>query len=170
MEVLIQKYNIDCVWHFTDKSNLDSIREHGGLLSLEELERRGISIPAPGGNDLSHELDSHNGVDSFVHLCFCKSHPMLHIAKEDGRISDPEWLKIDKSIILHPEVRFTADVSNKSGIPVLDHEAAKREIDFEVIYKRTNWSDPDTQKRRQKGEKSEILVPNIVPIDMILNI
>ena len=95
---------------------------------------------------------------------------MLYRAIEDGRIKDPIWLKVDKTIILNPDVRFTPDVSNKKGVPVLDHDAAKQEIDFEVIYTRMDWLDHDIQQRRQAAEKAEILVPNHVPLNRILNI
>ncbi len=95
---------------------------------------------------------------------------MLYVAQEDGRIPNPVWLQIDKSIILNPDVRFTPDVSNKTGVPILDHEAAKNEIDFEVIYKFMNWNDPQIQQRRQLAEKAEILIPDIVPIESIKNL
>jgi len=170
MQAMIQKYCIECVWHFTDKSNIESIKRLGGLFSFSELEKNGTLIPSPGGNVWSHDADKSQGMDKFVHLCFCRAHPMLFIAQEDGRITDPVWLQVDKDTILDPNVRFTPDVSNKVGVPILDHEAAKEQIDFEVIYKYTDWSDPEIQQRRQTAEKSEILVPQFVPIDKIRNI
>lgn len=120
MKSIIQQYCITCIWHFTDRSNLESIKKYGGLLSYSELVRRGIDIPSPGGNDWSHDADKTKGMDEYVHLCFCRSHPMLHLAQEDGRITNPIWLQIDKDVILAPEVRFTTDVSNKAGVPILD--------------------------------------------------
>lgn len=170
MRALIDKYCILCFWHFTDKSNLDSIRRHGGLFSLRELENRGIVIPVPGGNEWSHDADKAKGLDTYVHLAFCNSHPMLYRAIEDERITDPIWLRIDKSVIMGPKVQFTADVSNKSGVSVLDHDGAKQNIDFEVLYTRMDWKNPEIQKRRQTAEKAEILVPNIVPLNNILNL
>jgi hypothetical protein len=170
MKTIILNYNIRWIWHFTDKSNLDSIKRHGGLFPLRELEKRGIVIPVPGGNEWSHDADKAKGLDAYVHLTFCASHPMLFRAKEDGRITDPIWLRIDKSIILDPDVRFTSDVSNKAGVSVLDHDEAKQKIDFEVLYTHMDWNVPEIQSRRQAAEKAEILVPNIVPLDNILNL
>jgi hypothetical protein len=137
---------------------------------LRLLEERGIAIPAPGGNEWSHDADRYKGFDAYVHLTFCNSHPMLFRAKEDGRITDPTWLRIDKSIILDQDVRFTSDVSNKTGVSVLDHDEAKQIIDFKVLYTRMDWNVPEIQCRRQAAEKAEILVPNIVPLDKILNL
>jgi len=168
MNTIISKYSFDGIWHFTDKSNLDSIQKNKGLLALGELERRGIGIPSPGGNEWSHDADRIKGLDEYVHLAFVDDHPMLFRAKQEERIKDPIWLKIRSEIILGATVRFCSDVSNKSGVAILDPEQAKEEIDFDVLFTYMNWRDPEIQQRRQAAIKSEILVPRLVPIDMIL--
>jgi hypothetical protein len=66
-------------------------------------------------------------------------------------------------------VRFTSDVSNKSGVAILQPEETIEEIDWEVLFTRTDWSDPEIQVRRQAARKSEILVPEFVPIEKILD-
>jgi hypothetical protein len=109
------------------------------------------------------------GVSDYVHLAFIDDHPMLFRAKEDGRITKPIWLRIDASIMLHDSVRFTSDVSNKSGVAILQPEETIEEIDWEVLFTRTDWSDPEIQARRQAARKSEILVPEFVPIEKILD-
>jgi hypothetical protein len=43
-------------------------------------------------------------------------------------------------------------------------------IDFEVLYTRTEWRNPDIQKRLQQAEKCEILVPRKIPLEMIRNL
>lgn len=170
MYQILRHYGVKWIWHFTDRSNIESIKKHGGLLSLKELNKRGIAIPSPGGNDWSHDADEQKGVHTFVHLCFLSDHPMLFVAQQDGRIKDPFWFKIDVDVMLHPDVRFSPDVSNKSGVPILDLEEAKNQLDFQVLFTRMNWGDPTIYHRRQMAEKSEILVPKIVPLDKILNL
>ena len=170
MKTIIEKYGIKNIWHFTDKANLDSILKYGGLLSLKALDDRGIEIPAPGGNQRSHETDRSKGLDSFVHLAFIKNHPMLYTAQKDGRIKNPIWLSIDTSILMDLGVRFCSSVSNSSGAKLLDYREAEKEIDFEVLYTYMNWSDSEILARRNVAEKSEILVPNIVPLDKILSL
>ncbi|SMF95087.1 protein of unknown function [Methylomagnum ishizawai] len=170
MKKILEKYKIDGVWHFTDRSNLELIKQQQGLLSLGELERRGVDIPAPGGNDWSHNADKHKGMHKYVHLAFVDNHPMLYTAKQDGRIKNPIWLKIDSSILLENGILFCSAVSNKAGVPILNLVQALTEIDFEVLFTHMDWKDPDIKKRRQAAEKSEILVPNIVPIEKILGI
>jgi hypothetical protein len=168
MIAIVKKYGFDGVWHFTDKSNLDSMQKNKGILSLGELENKGITIPTPGGNDWSHDADRMKGLDEYVHLAFVDDHPMLFRARQDERIKDPVWLKIRSEIILGDGVRFCSDVSNKSGVCILDPDEAKEEIDFEVLFTYMDWRDPDIQRRRQAAIKSEILVPRMVPIEMIL--
>lgn len=170
MNSIINKYNFDGVWHFTDRSNLELILKNKGLLAFGELERRGIEIPSPGGNDWSHSADSIKGLDEYVHLAFVDDHPMLFRAKQEERIKDPIWLKIRSEIILGEDVRFCSDVSNKSGVAILDSEQAKEEIDFDVLFIRMDWRDPVIQQRRQAAIKSEILIPRLVPIEMILGL
>ncbi len=168
MNTVLAKYKFDAVWHFTDRSNLKSIEEHEGLLSLEELERRGLEIPAPGGNQWSHDADRMKGVDGYVRLAFIDDHPMLYRAEQEGRIPDPIWLRIDSSILLVEGVRFCCEVSNKSDAAILDAEEAKEQIDFDVLFTYMDWQDPEIQARRQAAIKSEVLVPRCVPIEKIL--
>src|SRR5216684_1267056 len=54
--------------HFTDRSNLVSLKKHG-LLSARELRRRGIAARF-GGNQWSIDRDLATGMDAYVHLCF----------------------------------------------------------------------------------------------------
>lgn len=169
MNTILTRYKFDRIWHFTDRSNLELIEEYHGLLSLGEAERYGIEIPVPGGNKWSHDADKIKGLHEFVHLAFVDEHPMLFRAKQEGRIPDPIWLEIKSSILLEEGVRFCSDVSNKSGVPILTADEAKGQIDFDVLFTYMDWSDPEIQARRQAAIKSEILIPNFIPIDKILS-
>ena len=168
METLLKRYKIDSVWHFTDRSNIARILQHKGLLSLGELQRRGIAIPVPGGNQWSHDADKIKGVHEYVHLAFIDNHPMLYLAKKGSRIPDPVWIKIDSSILLNDDVRFTCDVSNKTGVELLSADEAKEGIDFEVLFTRMDWKNPAIKSRRQAAEKSEILIPKFIPLEKLL--
>ncbi|MCD4674953.1 MAG: DUF4433 domain-containing protein [Desulfobacula sp.] len=167
MESIIKEFGINDIWHFSDLSNLESINKNGGLLSLAELTQRGIIISKPGGNEWSHDADRRTGLDTYIHLSFLKNHPMQYIAHNDGRHPEPIWLRIDTKILLKNTTHFCCDVSNKSGVQILNSKEAKEQIDFEVLFKQTDWNDPDIYKRRQAAEKSEILVPDFIPLDMI---
>lgn len=161
-----QQYQVK-FYHFTDRLNLPLIRKLGGLHSLASLKKQGIVIPRPGGNEWSHDADGMSGVDTFVHLCLCNTHPMEWQARQEGRISDTIFLEIDASVRLLPGVRYTPDVSNKSGVVSIPLSQAA--IDFESAYCRTDWSVPAIYARRQAVEKCEILIPNHVPMKYIRN-
>jgi ssDNA thymidine ADP-ribosyltransferase DarT-like protein len=155
--------------HFTDSANLASIRQHG-LLSMRELQRRGIEIPAAGGNQWSRDADKAAGMDAYVHLCFKRGHPMEKSAVDGGNIKDLRYLPIKPQVIKLPGVMITKDVSNKSGVVPGDPAAMLDQLDLEVLYKRTNWKDPEIYKRLVAAEKCELLIPDHIPLEHIMNI
>ena len=161
---------ISFLFHFTDRRNIALIRELKGLHPLAELNKMGIQIPAPGGNQWSRDADAMMGMDHYVHLCFRNNHPMEHVARTDGRIGDSIFLEVHPEVLQWEGVRFTPDVANKSGVQSYTIEEAKGMIDFEVLYTRTNWSDPAIQQRLQQAEKYEILVPRFIPLELIRNL
>ncbi|MDA8009048.1 MAG: DUF4433 domain-containing protein [Alphaproteobacteria bacterium] len=171
MKEIFDKYGRDCVWHFTDSANIASIREHG-LLSWAETQKRGITVPVPGGNDWSHNLDKAKELDADVHLAFIgHEHPMLHIAQmKESRLLNPVWLKIDTSVVLGNNVRFCATVANKTGALILNAEQAKEMINFEVLFANQPWKNPAMKPIWYEVRKSEILVPDSIPPEKILNL
>lgn len=162
--------SITRLYHFTDRRNLPVIKQHGGLIPMTELRRRKIDVPAAGGNEWSQDADGHFGMDKYVHLCFRSTHPMEYLARQDGRIQDSIFLEIHPSVLQWPGVMFTPDVSNKSGVCVHTIEQARAMIDYQVLYTRTDWSDPAIQQRLKQAEKYEILVPQLIPLNLIRNI
>lgn len=74
---------IPVLFHFTDRRNLPMIRHLGGLYPYAEMRRRGLDIPAPGGNEWSHDANGLQGLDEYVHLCFRSTHPMEFTARAD---------------------------------------------------------------------------------------
>ena len=164
------QYSVTSFYHFTDRSNAALIRELGGLYSLAALREKGVQIPAPGGNDWSHDADAMKVLDRYVHLCFRPNHPMEYLARQDGRIPNPVFLQIHPNVLREEGVMFTADVSNKSGVRIFSLAEAVDVIDFNVLYTRTDWTDPDVQQRLRQAEKYELLVPNHVPMKHIRNL
>lgn len=158
------------LYHFTDTRNLVSIRALGALYPLATLRQNNIAIPAPGGNEWSHDADEARGLHRYVHLCFRSNHPMEHVARQDGRLQDSLFLQVDPAVLSWPGVLFTPDVSNKAGVPAYPIGQAQTMIDMEVLYTRTDWSDPVIQQRLQSAEKCEILVPHPIPLNFIRNL
>lgn len=75
----LKKHNITALYHFTDKENLQSIINNGGLYSWKDAEEKGIAISKPGGSIDSHNLDRKKGLENYVRLSFVKDHPMKHV-------------------------------------------------------------------------------------------
>jgi len=161
---------IAVLYHFTDRRNLPSIRQHGGIYPMAELRKMGIEVPAPGGNDWSRDADGLKGMDEYVHLCFRNNHPMEYLARQEGRIGDTIFLQIHADVLLWEHVRFTPDVANKAGVQTYSMDDAKKMIDFEVLFTRTDWRNPEIQRRLQQAERFEILVPNLIPLELIRNL
>ena len=156
-------------FHFTDTRNLPSIQQHG-ILSMRLLRERKIDIPFPGGNDWSFEADRISGMDAYVHLSFMDSHPMEYHAKNEGRIETTRLLRVRPGILMLPGVLITDDVSNQSGVvPGMPNDMLEK-LDLEVIYQQTEWRDPAIKERRKAARRYEILVPEGVPVEYILNL
>lgn len=162
--------HITLLYHFTDRRNLPSIREHGALYPMTKLRKKNIKVVAPGGNEWSQDADGMKGMDAYVHLCFRNNHPMEYLARQEGRIGDTIFLQIHPDVLAFDGVLFTDDVANKSGVKTYTIDEARKIIDFEVLYTRTDWSDPKIQKRLQQAEKCEILVPKKIKLEMIRNL
>lgn len=155
-------------YHFTDSRNVPSIRATG-IHSTRALSDLGVTVIARGGNDWSQEADLLCGMDAFVHLCFDQSHPMEYAARQDGRIQSSVFLKIKPEILLQPGVLVTAEVSNKSGVVPYQPSAILGTLDLEVLYARTDWRDAEVRKRLLVARKYEILVPNHVAPEFIVD-
>jgi hypothetical protein len=160
---------ISFLYHFTDRRNLPLIRELGGLYPLSELVRKGVDVPAPGGNEWSRDADGMTGMNRYVHLCFRSTHPMEFIARDEGRIADSIFLQVHPEVLQWEGVLFTPDVANKSGVQTYPIDQAAQMIDYEVLYTRTDWKNPAIQQRLKQAEKCEVLVPRLIPLELIRN-
>ncbi len=95
---------------------------------------------------------------------------MEYRARQEGRILEPRFLEINCSVLTFDGIRFTPDVSNKRGVELLTLAEACDALDFEVIYDRTDWRDPDIKQRRLAAKKYELLIPKCVPLELIAGV
>ena len=160
------------LYHFTDKRNFAQIRDLDGVWSTAKLREMDIEF-FPGGNDLSLELDQKFGMDQFVHLCWDYGHPMAYYVRQRDKNIKLFYLQIAPEILDVPGALFSPGVANAVGMPtysvqeavdgnMIDHDALERKIGSFMIR--------ENQERRQIAEKSEILVPDHVPLSFILNL
>ena len=166
---VLQQHGISCLYHFTDESNLESIKEHGGLFSWSYCDEHGITIPMPGGGGLSRMLDKSRGLQDYVRLCFTKNHPMMYVARNEGRIKDPVLLKIDLEVVTIDSTKF----SNKNA--TIKRESVNigntlddlKQIHFDTVKCNTHFDLADEEK---SYFQAEVLVKTFVPIKYIKNI
>ena len=159
------------LYHFTDVRNLPKIRELGGILSTASLRESECEF-VPGGNQWSLDQDVLTGMDRYVHLCWATGHPMAwYVTQRDPSIR-LRYLQIDRSILYQPGVKFCGGVANAIGMETwsVPEAVAGDMIDYEALYGNIGpLREPEPQARRQKAEKSEILVPDYIPLELIRN-
>lgn len=156
---------IEFLYHFTDISNISSIKKNNGLYSWAFCLRNNIIIPRPGGDELSRNLDKGKGTENYVRLSFCKDHPMKFIAKRDGRINETIELICKPELIYHIGTKFCNMNAAKNIAVISDDIEYFRSINFNVFKK--NYQSLDCQEKSLF--QSEILVFEHVPSNLIMN-
>ncbi len=163
---LLQENNITILYHFTDHSNLKSIKENGGLYSWYYCGRNNIVIPMTGNSSLGRSLDLEFGLEDYVRLSFIKDHPMKHVAMNEGRITRPFLLKVSIEVCYFENTRFSdmnaADRrhTNSDSVDFLNS------LRFDLFNKR--YFDLDAIEKKQ--HQAEVLVKTWIPAEYITNI
>ncbi len=165
---ILRNNGITKLYHFTDRRNLKSIVEHGGLVSWGDACDRDMSIAAPGGSDTSHSLDRRMGLEYYVRLSFVPDHPMMHVAMNDGRIDDPVILEIDPQVAYLGGSKFSDRNAARAsaGVKVGDSLSDLRNLRFNLFNK--SYFDLDSDEKPYY--QAEVLVFHEVPLCYIRNI
>lgn len=155
---------ITCLYHFTSRRNLESIRRHGGIYSWWYLDTHGIAVPCPGGNSLSKELDRYHGLQDYVRLSLCPEHPMAYRLKQAGE--EIVVLRISLDVVEFEETLFSdmnaTDSRHSHGG---SFEDLKR-INIQATQRRfVRREDPDF-----KSLQAEVMPKTFVPSKYILNL
>lgn len=164
---ILKEHGITKLYHFTDRDNLDSIVANGGLYSWADCEDRSIAIPKPGGSNSSRILDARYGLQHYVRLSFTPKHPMMFVAMNDGRISNPIILEVDLDVILDETTKFSDRNATKNGAYIGDDIEAFKCIHFNSLKADTHF---DLAPEEQMFFQAEILVKNHVPLSAIKNL
>jgi hypothetical protein len=163
---VLQENGITKLYHFTDRANLSSIKKHGGLYSWDYCQRNNITIPRPGGDQLSWSLDQNKGLQNYVRVSFVKDHPMMFVKQKEGKIVDPVILEINIDVIYKKETKFAAQNAAKNGV-IVDASFEKfNDIRFPLLKKR--YFDLDSAEK--PFYQAEVLVLEKIPLEYILNI
>lgn len=164
---ILDYHGIKKLYHFTDRENLKSIIENGGLYSWADCEAKGITIPRPGGGDLSRSLDSRDSLQNYVRASFTTEHPMMYVAMNECRITNPVILEIDPEVIYDSETKFADRNATRTGANVGDTLDDFKKIHFSSVKAKKHF---DLEVEEQPFFQAEVLVKNFIPLDKILNI
>ena len=166
-QAIIEQQGIKKLYHFTDRDNLQSIIQHGGLYSWADCEEKGIIIAKPGGSNHSRSLDARDCLQHYVRVSFVAQHPMMYVAMNEDRISNPVLLEIDPQIIYWRDSKYADRNATKNGARVGGNIEDFRAIHFSAIKANKHF---DLNDDEQKFYQAEVLVKNFVPLEYITNI
>lgn len=166
-EQVLKDGRITKLYHFTDRDNLESIIKHGGLYSWKDCEDKGIKIAKPGGSGTSRSLDQRDGLQYYARLSFVPDHPMMYVAMDDGRISNPVVLEIDLEAALWEDTMYADRNMTKNGANVGGTLDDLKAVHFGLFWGRRYF---DMSEEAKMYYKAEVLVKHFIPLKYITNI
>lgn len=166
-QTILEQQEIKKLYHFTDRDNLASIIQNGGLYSWADCKEKEISIAKPGGDDASHSLDTRDNLQYYVRVSFITRHPMMYAAMNEERISNPVILEINPEVLYWQENKYADRNATKNGAQVGDGIEDFRKIHFNTIKTRSYFDLPEEE---QPFYQAEVLVKNFIPLEYITNI
>ena len=166
-KAVLDEHKITKLYHFTDRDNLESIIKNGGLYSWGDCEEKGITIAKPGGGLLSRDLDRRDHLQHYVRVSFTTQHPMMFVAMQDGRLSNPVILEIDPEVIYWSDSKYANVNATKSGAHKGGTIDDFKSIHFLSVKARKHFDLPEEE---QPYFQAEVLVKNFIPLEYIKNI
>ena len=164
---VLRNNGITTLYHFTDRDNLQSIVDNGGLHSWADCDTKGIKIAKPGGDLTSRDLDSRRNHQHYVRASFTKNHPMMYVAQREHRISNPIILEISLDVVTWEDTLFADRNAVKSGANIGGYISDLKSIHFNTVKKVNHFNLDDSEK---EFYQAEVLVKNFIPLSMITNI
>lgn len=162
---ILRSLNITCLYHFTDASNIQSIKKWG-LLSQKEIKRRAIS-PKYSSTSQSRQADEDMGLDDYIRLGFVKSHPMMYTAMTVNGIH-PRVIEINPLVALMPNVFFSDRNALRKGANIGGNAEDLRKVKFNVILGSTAYYDLPSAEEKSFYQ-AEIIVKQRIGPELFLN-
>jgi len=157
--VFLRNSGIRFLYHFTDSTNLASIKK-SGLMSASELLSK--AIPSKMNSDeASRKMDDSAGLGHYVRLSFSAKNPMMFVAKKEGRISNPVVLRIKLEVVSRPGVLFSSCNATRHDAIISDRANVVR---FDVVRAKSCFNVPELLRHHYQAE---ILVPSPLPPHLI---
>ena len=151
-------------YHFTDKRNLQSIIDNGGLYTWNGLRIRNINGYI-ASNDISHSLDKKKGLENYVRLSFANYHPMSSFVRDKKNV-ELIWLEIDRSVSAFEDTLFSNMNATDNSVTVSGEFDFLKKLNFSIF--KEEYRSLTTYEKKQY--QSEILVKDCVPLEYIVNL
>ena len=164
---VIEEKVIKKLYHFTDRDNLESIIKNGGLYSWADCDKKGISILKPGGGNLSRSLDARDGLQHYVRVSFVKDHPMMFVAMNEQRISNPVVLEIDPEVVWWQDSLYCNKNVTRNDASYGGSVEHFKQVHFDTVLKNRYF---DLAEEERPFYNAEVMVKNFIPIQYITNI
>lgn len=167
LKSIIEQHGVKKLYHFTDRDNLESIIKNGGLYSWADCDAKGITIPKPGGESLSRSLDRRDGLQNHVRVSFVKDHPMMYVAMNEQRISNPVILEIAPEVIWWQDSLYCNMNVTRNGASYGGDAEHLKQIHFNTVLRKRYF---DLDEDEKAFYKAEVMVKNFIPLQYITNI
>ena len=163
---LIREYlinnGINCFYHFTDQSNIDSIMKNGGLYSWQYCLSNSIGISKPGGGTVSRTLDKRYALEDFVRLSFCSDHPMMKRLEDNGYNLVLLKIKIDVACLAGTQF------SDMNATDSMHHHGPSLEDLKRIDLSATKQTFVSRDSGIFKQHQAEVMVKTFVPTEYII--
>lgn len=164
---LLRRQGITTLYHFTDRDNLARIIKMGGLYSWDYCRRNGMDIPKPGSSNLSKSLDSQKNIENYVHTSFVQQHPMMYVAMQEGRITNPVLLEISTEVVEWTDTMFSDCNAARKGANIGNSLSDLQAIHFKSLMARKHF---DLAPEERPFFQAEVMVYEHIPLEYITNI
>lgn len=156
--VQLKQNGIVKLYHFTDSSNVASIKKNG-LMSASNLLKQEISSTM-NSSEGSRQMDASAGLENYVRLSFCSHNPMLFVALQEKRITKPVILEISLEVVSRPGVLFSDCNATRKGSII---STSPKIVRFDLVTKSYFLVDESLKHFYQ----AEVLVPSPLPPHLI---
>ena len=158
------KHQIKCLYHFTSSKNIESIKKNG-LLSIRQIQNKNIQSSYVS-TEQSRNVDKYKNLSDYIHLSYERDNPMMYVAIAEGRLFDYTILEISLDVLFWRSTKYTNKNVMKSNALITDDLNFLLNIPFEKFHNKNYKYLNETDK---EWFKSEILVKDYIPQDLIIN-
>src|SRR6185437_3624783 len=156
---VLRRHGCLTLFHFTDASNVESIRKHG-LMSASSITKQEI-VSTMNSDDLSRTLDQACGLQDNVRFSFNTNNPMCFVAVKEKRISKPVLVVIKLDVVSRPGVLFSDCNATRKDAVISPRPEVVR---FDVV---KAFNQFQVKQSLRHFDQAEVLVPSPQPREFI---